>query len=347
MTTEGVRSRNGVPFMALFIAVVAVVTLIVLPYIGLPNAPDVLTSGLVILFVLSGIWVVLRVMGQLFERITTPKFSHAQARSVWRLVSYVVLGVVLLGLGLGLIVDVTSTALSVGLVGAALAFVLQKPLLNLVGWVLVTYRQVYRIGDRIEVGDVRGYVTDIGLMYTELQEFGKWMKGDTFTGRIVTIPNGAVVDGPTFNYTRDFPFVWDEVEVMVTYESDIAVAKTHMISAAMEVVGGIMFENYEQYRDHLSIQDLEGSLLRTPEIRMEFADSGVRLFVLYFCPAERRRKLRAQLVEKVWHRFSTDTRVAIAYPHVEFVPYGASRRLATELQPEAAIPVPKLPKPGR
>lgn len=333
--------------MALFVAAVALVALFVLPYLGLASAPEALSSGLVILFVLAGVWVVLRVMGQLFERVTTPKFSHAQARSVWRLVSYVVLGMVLLALGIGLLGDVTSTALSLGLVGAALAFVLQKPLLNLVGWVLVTYRQLYRIGDRIEVGDVRGYVTDVGLMYTELQEFGKWMHGDTFTGRIVTIPNGIVVEGPTFNYTRDFPFVWDEVEVMVTYESDIAVAKTHMISAAMEVVGGIMFENYQQYRDHLAIQDLEGSLLRTPEIRMEFSDSGVRLYVLYFCPAERRRKIRGQLVEKVWHRFSTDTRVAIAYPHVEFVPYGASRRLATELQPEPAAPAPKPLKPRR
>src|SRR5207249_1264482 len=141
-------------------------------------------------------------------------------------------------------------------------------------------------------------------------------------------------EGTTKNYTRDFPLVWDEVEVLATYDSDIDVAKQHMIEAAMEVVGGIMTENYERYRKHLVLRDLEDRLITTPEIRMDFAESGVHLWVLYFCPPELRRRLKAQVVEKIWRRFSEDTRVEMAYPHLAIVPgtkrgAGASERPAT------------------
>lgn len=320
LPTRGGPRRHGSLVAASLIAALGVGALFLLPYLP-GEVPSFVPPSLAVTVILALVWIVLRIMGQLFEKVTASKMgSWGQARSMWRVVSYVVLGIVMFSLILVYLGDVTSTALSVGLVGAALAFVLQKPLLNLAGWLIITYRQVYRIGDRIEVQGARGYVTDINLMYTELQEFGNWMNGDTFTGRLVTVPNAVVVEGPTFNYTRDFPFVWDEVEILVTYESDIDVAKGHLTNAAMEVVGGVMYENFEKYRQHLALRDLEDSLLTTPEIRMTFADSGVRLFVVFFCPVDMRRRLKGLIVEKVWRRFMADPRVEIAYPHMTIVP---------------------------
>ncbi len=345
------RGRWGTGLVAAaLVAALALLVLVLVPQVPIPDPSGVITKGMLGIFILSAVWATLTLLGEVFERVTR-NGSEAESRSLWRIISYVTWGVVLVALVFGLLVDVTTTALGVGLIGAAIAFALQKPLLNLAGWGMVTSRQLYRIGDRVEIGGTRGYVTDIGLMETTLQEFGEWMPADTYTGRLVGVPNGLVFDHPVRNYTKDFPFIWDAVETLVTYESDIDAAKEHVYGAAVEVAGGLMFENYEKYRYSLAIRDLEEHLLRTPEVRMEFADSGVRLFVLYYCPAEDRSRIRSQIVEKIWRRFNRDARVHIAYPHVAFVP-GGKKALpeATDVEKsptETRFEVAEPPKRGR
>jgi small-conductance mechanosensitive channel len=311
--------------LALLIAAVSLLLLLnfdydLVPFLRVPDDNGYVRAALAAIVVISVVWISLLISGKVFERTVRSQVqSHAQARSIWRLISYVVWCLVLLALALGLMGDVTSTALSVGLLGAALAFVLQKPLLNIAGWVVITYRRLYRIGDRVALGGVQGYVTDIQVMSTEVREFGEWMGGDTFTGRIVNLPNLLVFDGPVHNYTRDVPFVWDEVVTLVTFESDIDVAKAYMKEAADEIVGTLMSANYEEYRSRLEIRDLDALLLREPEVRMDFSDSGVDISVLYFCPAEQRRRVKGDIVERVWRKFTTDPRVEIAYPHLKLI----------------------------
>lgn len=292
-----------------------------LPFVTVPDAyRSTLRSALVALVAIAVVWILLRILGRLFQRLLVARGdTHAHARSVWRIATFVAWAIVLVAIGLGSLGDVASTTVSLGILGAALAFVLQKPLLNVAAWFIIMNRRLYRIGDRVAIGATRGYVTDIRLMHTELQEFGGWMHGDTFTGRTVAVPNSLVFDGPVYNYTRDFPFVWDEVETLVTYESDREVAKEHILAAAREVVGDLMAENYDRYSRRLQLRDLEKFLLRGPEIRMEFADSGVKVYVLYFCPVELRRKVKSDIVERVWTRLGEDPRVGIAYPHLEIL----------------------------
>ena len=302
------------------VAVTSFVVLALLPYLPIPTFGGLLRTVLITTFILGSSWAILAVLGRVFEFLWPRDRSVAHARSTWKVVSYVTWFALFLVMLFGFLPDVATTALGIGLLGAAFTFAMQKPLLNMAAWVVITYRQLYRIGDRIEVGGVRGYVVDIGLQTTELQEFGAWMPGDEFTGRIVEIPNGVVFDGPTNNYTRDFPFVWDHVEVLVTYESNVDVAKEIAMSTANEVVGGIMYDNFEKYKNALAIRDLEDSLLRTPEVRLKFETSGVNLSVLFFCPVDRRGALKTRIIEKLWRRFSEDGRVGIAYPHVQVVP---------------------------
>ncbi|MBE0518000.1 MAG: mechanosensitive ion channel [Thermoplasmata archaeon] len=317
--------RHGAVFAVVFVLIVAVLLLLelrhgIIPVLYLTNIDGDTERLLIAIIAISVTWLVLHNMRYLFEKITIPKVgSHAQARSMWRLLSTAVWIFVLITLVLTLIGEVTSLILYVGLIGAALTLILQKPLLNIGAWALVTYKRLYRIGDRIAIGGVKGYVLDITAMYTELREFGEWMKGDTFTGRIVTIPNGLIFDQPLHNYTRDFPFIWDEIVNLVTYESDIELAKKYMIDSAKEIVGELMAKNYELYRRKLEIRDLDQLLLKEPEYRMELSDSGVNIYVLYFCPVETRRKIKAQITELIWKRFMADPRVGIAYPHMHVV----------------------------
>ncbi len=291
-----------------------------LPLIHIADPTGDLTTLLFAFISVLITWFVLYLLGGLFETLTTTKVgSHAQARSMWKLIAYAVWILVLSIIFISMIGETGSLVLSIGLLGAALTFVLQKPLLNVGAWALISYRRIYRIGDRVAFGEVKGYVLDITTMYTELREFGEWMHGDTFTGRIVTVPNSVIFDAPVCNYTRDFPFVWDEVVNLVTYESDIETAKKYMLESAKEVVGELMEQNYERYRKRLGIRDLDQLLLRSPELRMELADSGVNVYVLYFCPVELRRKIKGDMTEKIWTKFMADPSVGIAYPHMHLV----------------------------
>lgn len=327
------------------IAAAAFVGLLILPYLRIPDPALVLRNGLLAAFILGSTWAILAVLGRVFELIMPKERSVAHTRSSWKVVSYVAFFAVLVVLVFGFLGDIASTALGIGLFGAALTFAMQKPLLNLAGWIIVTYRQLYRIGDRVEIGGVKGYVIDIGLQTTELQEFGGWMPGDEFTGRIVAIPNIFIFDGPTSNYTRDFPFVWDNVELLVTYESNVDVAKELAISTANEVVGGIMFENFEKYRDALAIRDLEDSLLRTPEVRLSFGSSGVNLSVIYLVPIDARGSIKTRLIEKLWRRFASDSRVGLAYPHVQMVPTEAAPAAAAPKTPDWMLSPSTRPRP--
>jgi len=272
------------------------------------------------LIIVGSVWIFLWIVGRVFEKLGYARVgSYGQVRSIWKLISYIIWALVFIVLILGLMGDMTSTALSVGLFGAALAFVLQKPLLNIAGWIFITYHRMYKTGDHVLIGHVRGYIVDIRLMYTEFMEFGEWMQGDTYTGRIVLVPNSLIFDGPIHNYTRDSPYIWDEVTNLVTYESDIDIAKKYMLEAAREVVGDMMHQNYEKYRRMLSRFDLDVELLNEPKLRMELKDSGVNLYVIYWCPVKIRRKIKTQIVEKIWHKFMSDSKVGIAYPHLEIV----------------------------
>jgi small-conductance mechanosensitive channel len=322
---ERERRHFGRVAVAFFVMIFLAICLIeldndVFPLISIDDPTGDWEKLLVAAMVITVTWVSLYYLGMLFEKITIPKVgSHAQSRSMWKLITYAIWIFVLSIVAFSLMGETSNLVLYIGLIGAALTFVLQQPLLDVLGWALISYRRMYRIGDRIAVGDAKGYVLDITTMYSELREFGEWMRGDTFTGRIVTIPNSVVFTQAVYNYTKDFPFVWDEIANLVTYESDIEVAKGYMLESAKKVVGQLMEQNYERYKRKIEIRDLHQLLLREPELRMELADSGVNIYVLYFCPVELRRKIKSEISEQIWSKFMADPRVGIAYPHMHLV----------------------------
>jgi small-conductance mechanosensitive channel len=105
----------------------------------------------------------------------------------------------------------------------------------------------------------------------------------------------------------------------VTYESDIETAKRIMMESAKEVIGDVMERNHETYRRRLELHDLDDKLPKGPLLRMDLSDSGVNVSVIYWCPAETRRKTRTDITERIWERFMEEPSVGIAYPHVEVV----------------------------
>jgi small-conductance mechanosensitive channel len=81
------------------------------------------------------------------------------------------------------------------------------------------------VGDRVQIGDTRGDVIDIGLLRTTLMETGNWVSRDLYNGRIVRIPNNTVLKASVFNYSQGFRFIWDEIKVLLTATSDCGLGR--------------------------------------------------------------------------------------------------------------------------
>lgn len=107
-----------------------------------------------------------------------------------------------------------------GLVTAGVAFALQDLLKNLAGGVIIYLNRLYVVGDRIEINSKMGDVIDIGILYTSILEIREWVSSDAATGRITTIPNGAVIASVVNNYTKDHNYIWDEIKFLLDYKSD-------------------------------------------------------------------------------------------------------------------------------
>jgi small-conductance mechanosensitive channel len=138
---------------------------------------------------------------------------------------------------------------ALGIAGAGLAVALQDVVASIAGAFAIGFANLYAVGDRIQIGETRGDVIDIGLLRTMIMETGTWVAQDRYTGRIVRIPNGAVLKGPVFNYSQGFQFVWDEVKVVLSATSDHQLAKERFLRLAKEAIGEYLPEARTSWRE--------------------------------------------------------------------------------------------------
>ncbi len=139
--------------------------------------------------------------------------------------------------------DPTRLATAFGLMSAGLAFALQKVITSIAGYFVILRGSTFTVGDRISMGGVRGDVIHLGFIQTTIMEMGQppsvqsadpamWVKSRQFTGRIVTVSNSQIFEEPVFNYTRDFPFMWEEMVIPITYQADRARVESILLAAA-------------------------------------------------------------------------------------------------------------------
>lgn len=183
---------------------------------------------------------------------------------------------------------------SYGLIAAGIAVSLQDFFKNFVGGFVIFLTGVYRVGDRIEIDDKYGDVIDIGLSYTTMLEIRGWVNGDQATGRLTIIPNGYVLSKPVNNYSKDHSFLWDEISIPVTYDSDwkwaaekllsIVKEETAAVTAKAEVQMASIMEKY-----YMSKRAVE------PTVFVSVTDNWILLSFRYITDYRDRRALRSKL----------------------------------------------------
>ena len=204
-------------------------------------------------------------------------------------------------------------AAGVGLFSAGLAFALQRVVTAFAGYFVILRGGTFNVGDRIKMGGVRGDVIGITFLQTTIMEMGQppsaqgedpgmWVQARQYSGRIVTVTNAKIFDEPVYNYTRDFPYIWEEIRIPIPYTGDWVQAE-RILKAAAERHGvdeahlapGVMAEIQRRY------------FLETPDIKpktyLRLTDNWIELAVRFVTPEHGIRLVKDRMSREILDAF--------------------------------------------
>lgn len=201
----------------------------------------------------------------------------------------------------------------IGLAGAGLAIALQDPIVSLVGWFLVIGKYGISVGDRIEINGVKGDVADVGMLRIAVMEVGNWLSGEQSTGRMVFFPNSFIFKGHFFNYSTTNSFIWDEVRILVTYESAWKKALDIIVKIAEEASLEVVQRARESQEKLVRQYNIN---LGNPEAYgyVTIADSGVELVLRYLSEIKLRRTMRDRICREILDALEREKDIQLAYP---------------------------------
>ncbi len=200
-----------------------------------------------------------------------------------------------------------------GLLSAGVAIALKDVVASLAGWVFILWRRPFQLGDRIQIGGRAGDVVDIRIFQFTLLEIGNWVDADQSTGRIIHVPNAMVFTEPLANYTAQFEFIWNEVPVLLTFESDWRRAKSIFQQILDDRTGGTVQEAEEAIKA-ASRKFLIHFRKLTPTVYTKVVDSGVLLTLRFLCRARERRGVTEGVWEAILEALARDPGIDFAYP---------------------------------
>lgn len=199
-----------------------------------------------------------------------------------------------------------------GVAGAGIAFALQEVIASVAGWAAISFAGFFRPGDRVQLGGIKGDVIDVSMLRTTLMELGEWVKGDLYTGRIVRIANSFVFKEPVFNYSGDFPFLWDEITIPVKYGSDYNVARQIFERVADEIVGDYAAQAANAWKDMVRKFLIEDATV-TPMVTLVANDNWVEFTVRFVVNYKVRRGTKDRLFTRILEEVEkTEGRVGLA-----------------------------------
>jgi small-conductance mechanosensitive channel len=185
-----------------------------------------------------------------------------------------------------------------GVVGAGVAVALQDVLASIAGAFSIGFSRLYAIGDRVQIGDTRGDVIDIGLLRTTLMETGNWVSRDLYNGRIVRIPNSTVLKGSVFNYSHGFRFIWDEIKVLLTATSDCKLAREMLLRVAKEAIGEYLLEAQTSWKAISDNYRIANPPLQ-PTVALVINNGSLEFTVSYVVDYTKRTAMQDQLFTKI------------------------------------------------
>jgi small-conductance mechanosensitive channel len=216
---------------------------------------------------------------------------------------------------------------ALGLAAAGLAVALQRVITSFAGYLIILRGNLFTVGDRIVMGETRGDVIALGFMQTTVMEMGQsspeqaappavWVAGRQYTGRLVRITNDKIFDSPIYNYTRDFPFVWDELHIPIHHEGQRQVAERILVEIAHKHTDPIAAEARPAIERLRRKYFLPGDIDTGPQLFYRITDNWIEMSVRFISHEPGVRGLKDAMFREILARFA-EANVAIASTSTE------------------------------
>lgn len=187
---------------------------------------------------------------------------------------------------------------ALGVAGAGIAFALQEVIVSIAGYVTVFSSNFYKVGDRVKLGGTKGDVIDIGLLRTTLMEIGDWVNGDLYNGKMVRVANSFVFKEPVYNYSGDFPFLWDEITIPIKTNGDYSFAKETFTKILEEEVGEFAKTSQVAWDKMIGTYSIENARV-APMVSMSFDENWITFTLRYVVDYKSRRGTKSVLFDKI------------------------------------------------
>ncbi len=200
-----------------------------------------------------------------------------------------------------------------GLLSAGLAVALKEPISNLFAWFYIVLKKPFEMGDRIQIGEVEGDILDVGFFEFTMLEIKNWVGADQSTGRIIHMPNGQVFHQPVINYNQAMNYIWNEIPVTVTFESDWQKAKALLLQIQEEHLKPLLAD----LKPHLEKAKKEFFIVYSkiaPTVYTSLKPEGIQLTLRYLCNPKKRRSTQQIAVEAILKEFEQHSDIEFAYP---------------------------------
>ena len=268
--------------------------------------------------VLLSVWLLRRVL----QRVVQRAVEDRALRYRWgKTIAYVTWVLAALFIASIWVEGLRQVGTFLGLIAAGVAIALKDVLVDLAGWLVIVTKPPFQLGDRIQVGEHAGDVVDISVLHFTLNEIGNWVAADQSTGRVVQIPNAKILTEPIANYTAEFPYLWHEIPVVITFESDWRKAKAMLVSVVQEETK----EASERARESLKRSPSRMLIsygTATATVYMSVVDHGICLTLRFLTDPRRRRQAHQALWEAVLHIVDKEPDIDLAYPTTRIVSPG-------------------------
>ncbi|MCM2348644.1 MAG: mechanosensitive ion channel family protein [Bacteriovoracaceae bacterium] len=233
----------------------------------------------------------------------------------------------------------TRLATGLGLVTAGLAFALQKVVTSFAGYLMIMRGNTFSVGERITMGGIRGDVIELNFLQTTIMEMGQppavqgadpamWIKGRQFTGRIVTVTNDKIFENPVFNYTRGFPFIWEEINLPIKYNADRRIAETILLESVNKHVK-VVHQKSKPLREDLDRKYGVKTSDMIPKVFYRLTDNWLELSVRFIVSEHGIRDIKDKILRDLLEKLESNnieiastTIEVVGIPKVEFASFG-------------------------
>lgn len=259
------------------------------------NLPPAINQLIVVLMTIFVVWILIKYLKSRTTKRVKDSEKAYHLKKGFDFAGYLLIAVALIIIYFK---QLGSFTVALGVAGAGIAFALQEVIASVAGWMALMFGNFYKTGDRVQLGGIKGDVIDIGVLRTTLMETGNWVDGDLYNGRIVRVANSFVFKEPVFNYSGDFPFLWDEIKIPIQYGSDYALARKIIETAAQEHLSGYAKKADEVWREMVKKYLIENAQT-TPMVTMITTDNWVEYTLRYVVNFKKRRFTKNLLFESI------------------------------------------------